>query len=268
MENLTFSEYPVVQNCLLQIKYQTVVHTILSNQTPGLIYVDNKRKPEIAFAQFKQRTFLSGSPDSDKSKLLKDFILTEVQENCKKFSVPFVRLSFNDHLWLDILIKSLKAYDPMVAGYHCYQKNISDFIIDCAIPNGFDLLPVNEALVNQDFPGKAYLLEEMCSERESVEAFLDKSFGVVAFKDGALAGWCLSEYNFKDQCEVGIATNTPYQRLGLGKAMTFCFLNQAREFGVKRVLWHCNQSNKPSQLTALSASFELVDKHQVLIINW
>jgi hypothetical protein len=50
-------------------------------------------------------------------------------------------------------------------------------------------------MINFSFPGCEDLLEEMSSDRESVEAFLDNSFGVVALKEDPLAGWCHSEYN-------------------------------------------------------------------------
>jgi len=72
------------------------------------------------------------------------------------------------------------------------------------MPEGFELRQVNKALVYEAFDGKDALLEEMCLERESVNAFLDNSFGIVAFHGKKLAGWCLSEYNHKKRCETRV----------------------------------------------------------------
>jgi len=151
-------------------------------------------------------------------------------------------------------------------GYQCYQSTLTGPQLKFNLPDGFKLHQVNEALIAEDFEGKEELLEEMCSERESVEAFLAQSFGIVAFKEGALAGWCLSEYNYEKRCEVGIATLPPFQRQGLASAMTFAFLNLAHDQGTTIVLWHCFNSNIPSQKTALSAGFKLVEDEQVLVL--
>lgn len=65
MEKLKIDSYDVAQELLDQINYQTVLHTIFSGQNLGWIHVDNLRELKIAFAQFKQRVFLSGAPDAN-----------------------------------------------------------------------------------------------------------------------------------------------------------------------------------------------------------
>jgi tetratricopeptide (TPR) repeat protein len=133
------------------------------------------------------------------------------------------------------------------------------------LPDGFTLQKVDKTLLAREFSGKADLLEELCSERESVEAFLNQSFGLAAFREEELAGWCLSEYNFENRCEVGIATMPPFQRQGLARAMTLTFLGLAQQNGLDTVLWHCDKTNLASQKTALSAGFDLVEDQPVLI---
>ena len=268
MEKLTNKEFGIARQLLNQISYQTVLETILGCITPGEIYVDNKSNPNMVFAQFKQRTFLSGEPAPKLRDVLRDHIKTNVHSHCQRFNVPYFRLTVNDPQWFDIIEEALDPKVPIIVGYHCYQKTILNTIENFYIPEGFEILPVDQELINSDFPGKVDLIDEMCSERESVNAFLDNSFGVAAFKDGALAGWCLSEYNFKDQCEVGIATLPTYQKLGLAKAMTIQFTNQAFAKGIQNVLWHCFESNEPSWRTALSTGFSIVDRHKVLMLYW
>ncbi|MDW7753724.1 MAG: GNAT family N-acetyltransferase [Brevefilum sp.] len=268
MEKLKIDSYDVAKELLDQIKYQTVLHTIFSGQTPGWIYVDNIREPKIALAQFKQRVFLSGNPDANLEYSWHKFFLTEVKNNCEKSNVDFFRLTVNDSRWLDILGKSLENKEPIQMAYHIYQKQSNIPIRNVPTPDGYQLLPVNRSLIQKSFPEKDDLLEEMCSERESVDAFLQNSFGLAAFKDSSLAGWCLSEYNFQDQCEIGIASRPAHRKIGLAKAMTQKFQTQALEIGISNLLWHCAGSNQPSCRTALSAGFELVDHHDVLMLFW
>ncbi len=268
MEKLNIDNYNIAKELLDQIQYQTVLHTILSGQTPGRIYVDNIRAPKVAYAQFKQRVFLSGAPDTNLEVSWDKFFLTEVKSNCKKSNVAFFRLTVNDPRWLDILSKSLANKDPIQMAYHIYQKQLKIPVINIQIPDSYHLLPVNQSLIQKSFPGKDELLEEICSERETVEAFLQNSFGLAAFKDGSLAGWCLSEYNFQNQCEIGIASLPEHRQIGLAKAMTQKFQLQAIENGVYNLLWHCAASNQASCRTAQSAGFELVDHHDVLMLFW
>lgn len=114
--------------------------------------------------------------------------------------------------------------------------------------------------------GKEDLLEEMCSELETVEAFFDNSFGIVAFHEKTLSGWCLSEYNHKDQCEVGIATLLPFQKKGLAKSMTHAFIKLAEGVGINKILWHCFKSNQASHRTAMKSGFELLHEELVLMV--
>lgn len=268
MNKLNLGEFDIARNLLSQIEHQTVLKTIMEGKTPGVIYVDNKKNPMVAFAQFKQRTFLSGEPSIDFENSLKDFFLTEVHKHCQEFGVPFFRLTVNHPQWLDIVIDALESRDPITTGYRCYQKIVAEKNNNFTAPDGFVIIPVTQELINSPFPGREDLLEEMCSERESVDAFLEKSFGVAAFKDDTLAGWCLSEYNHRDQCEVGIATMPAFRRIGLAKAMTNEFSEQAIDKGINKILWHCFESNLPSWRTALSAGFSLVDSHDVLMLYW
>ena len=258
------SNYPHAAPLLLSMAHHTVLRTLLAGMTPGYIYTNSSKNPTVAFAQYAQRAFISGTPDPGMAAELRDFILDQVFTNCRNAAVPLVRLAASDPAWITILAQALSDHDPILTGYQCYQRGTSGDLPDSTLPEGFTLRAVDAGLLKNDFKGREELLEEMCSERESVDAFLAQSFGITAFKENALAGWCLSEYNFEDRCEVGIATLPPYQRQGLARAMTRAFLEQARQHGVETVLWHCYASNTPSWKTALSTGFKLVEEQQNL----
>ncbi len=265
MHKLFTKQYPIAAPLLKDIGHQTAIFTVLSGETPGSIYIDQLDNPAMAFAQFQHRAYISGSPKAISQGQYRQFILDEIYANCNAANVPMFRLVASDPAWITFTADSLSEKSPILSDFQCYRYGISSKINTVSIPQGFVIRPVNAALLNKNFKGKPDLIEEMCSERESLESFLEHSFGVVALVDDQLAGWCLSEYNFNHQCEVGIATLPNFQRHGLATAMAQTFINQARINDIYTVLWHCSKSNTASGKTALRAGFDLYKEEQVLI---
>ena len=266
MKQLKPVNYSIASQLLLNIHHHTVLKTMIIGTTPGIMYVDDIDSPEVVFAQFKHRAFVSGNPRAESTAAIPDFIVKTGLDYCQKKDIDLFSLTASSPELMDICIKALESYDPIISDYQCYQYSIDDLIDNINLPEGFEIFHVNEELLQNDFIGKEDLLEEMCSERDSVESFLEHSFGIVAFHQGELAGWCLSEYNFEKNCEVGIATLSPFQNKGLAKAMTNNFLNLAYHHGINKVLWHCFKSNIASQRTALSAGFILAEDEQILML--
>jgi RimJ/RimL family protein N-acetyltransferase len=136
------------------------------------------------------------------------------------------------------------------------------------LASDFQVAEVNEALLaNTALENHEALVEECCSERPSVEDFLAKSFGLCLIKDGALVGWCLSEYNNSQGCEVGIEINEDYQKQGLGSALAAAFARLAQERGIKRIGWHCWKDNLPSVALAKKLGFELAAEEAVFVLK-
>ena len=107
-------------------------------------------------------------------------------------------------------------------------------------------------------------LAEMCSERPSVEDFLARSFGVclVDEEQGTLAGWCLSEYNCGNRCEVGIEVAEAYQRRGMGTLLARALCREAfARRGIRQVGWHCLAANAASGATARRAGLRLIKQY-------
>jgi tetratricopeptide (TPR) repeat protein len=266
LQSLTKSDFKIASPLLSHLNHHTVLKAILVGDIPGKIYCDDPALPQVVFAQFKHRTFLAGDPSRMEIKALDEFIESTVLQNCRDWDVPLFRLAVEPQAWMEKIARSLAARQPIEATYQCYQYQMAELLPETVIPLGFSLQEVTQDLIDSDFGGKKDLLEEMCSERESINAFLEKSFGIAAFKDQNLAGWCLSEYNFGTQCEVGIAVMPPFRKQGLANCMTKTFIHQAANKGFERILWHCDQSNEPSWRTALSAGFELLLSEPVRIV--
>lgn len=266
MQLLRRIDYHSVKKRVSLLRHHTIIRSILDGTTSGKIYVDNQGSTNIIFIQFRHRAFILGDHNGLKDKEIKHFFSSVVFENCAAQEVSLVRVTAENQAWLDFLWRSLRHYHPIFFDYQIYKAQLSSLSQEFPVPGEFILRHVDQRLISENFPGKEELMEEMCSERESVDAFLENSFGIAAFQNDTLAGWCLSEYNHNDRCEIGIATMPPYQKQGLAKAMTGQFMTLARNKGYKTLLWHCYKSNTPSSRTALHAGFRLTDEHQVVNI--
>lgn len=120
------------------------------------------------------------------------------------------------------------------------------------LPEGLALRLVNSDLTsNHSYANLDDLLEELLSERPTIEAFLENSFGACIVSADRIVTWCLSEYNLGPRCEVGIATHPDYRGRGLAARTGQAFLLQVREAGIRHIGWHCWTRNEASGKTAL-----------------
>jgi RimJ/RimL family protein N-acetyltransferase len=132
------------------------------------------------------------------------------------------------------------------------------------LPHDIVLRPVDQALLAETgLSHRDELQAEMCSERESVKAFLGDSFGVCLVRGSEIVGWCLSEYNRPGRCEVGIEVREPYQRRGLGTLLASALVERALAAGIEQIGWHCWARNTASGATARAAGFEWVRNYTV-----
>ncbi len=135
-----------------------------------------------------------------------------------------------------------------------------------AAPKGYALVELTADLLSRNLANTSELTEEMESERPSVEDFLAKSFGICAMKGREIAGWCLSEYNNTEGCEIGIGVMKDHRHKGLASAMTSLFLKTAAERGAGKVGWDCHRQNASSWRTAQKAGFKISSSYPTILI--
>lgn len=92
------------------------------------------------------------------------------------------------------------------------------------------------------------------------------SYGFYLVVDDAIVSWCLSEYNCKDRCEVGIETVDAHTRRGYGTLTGAALINHAVSQG-RTVGWHCYAQNTPSNALATKLGFHKEAEYPVLVIS-
>jgi len=232
------------------------------------LFVDDVLAPHAAMIVCNSRVLCAG--DASQA----DF-LNEMAATFSAALIPAHRERGNDAFlvytsdaaWNSVL-------ESMFASYELYHGQRRYFeVVNFApspepqLPEGFSMEVITPSLLARDLPGLDAVREEMCSERASVEDFLARSFGLCPVYENEIAGWCMSEYNVGDRCEIGIATAPKYQRKGLATLTTGAFLLEAYRRGYTRVGWDCWTRNEASVATARKAGFTLVEEYPAVVVE-
>jgi GNAT superfamily N-acetyltransferase len=265
MYKLRREHYDRVRPLVELLDIHLALRAIVEGDVDAEIYVDDIRAPHVAFTRTQHRFYLVGTPDNATfNAALRDHLLHDVYPEALAADDIMFTLYYAPEAWGTTAPDVLRGKDPIPDTRHYYEFQGRDRAWRHLLPEGFTVRPVDADLLNaSSLANLDALREELCSERPSVEAFLEKSFGVCVQHEDALVGWCLSEYNCGERCEVGIATLSDHRRRGLATAMTAALIEEAHARGITRVGWHCWASNAGSIATALKAGFERVAVYPV-----
>ncbi|MFM8321975.1 MAG: GNAT family N-acetyltransferase [Chloroflexota bacterium] len=241
--------------------------SILHGQTPGRALSAPPGAARLGLVWFHSRVFLAGDPDEAQ---LRQLAAGWMQQDLLPDLTAAGQEAFVLHAsppgWLarlDDLLPGRQAIHAMREYYTC-QALKEDW--RRLTPAEFEMCPVTaELLTRPGLGGLEALREEMCSERPSVEDFLQKSYGVALVHQNEVVGWCLSEYNLGGRCEVGVATAEALRGRGLGTAMSLALVEMALARGCRQIGWHCWQRNLASAALARRAGFQLAGQHPVVI---
>lgn len=265
MFELNRTDYERVRPLFRKMDIHLPLQAILAGNVAAPIYVDNPRHPQTALTWTGYRFYLAGSRgNTDLIAASRKIFLENFAMSAWKSGIESYILHYPSEKWESFItamlqqkypIKSLRSYYAYKASRHELPK----------LPDGFSIRSIDAELLTEKWRNPELLTDEMCSQRESVQDFLAKSFGVCLTNADSIVGWCLSEYNTGHRCEVGIAIQEDYQRKGFATLMTKAFIEMARTKDVARIGWHCHAANAGSSATALSAGFEKVEDYPVFI---
>ncbi len=258
------SEYAKARPLFQALDDSLAVRAILEGASPGEVYVDDVAQPRAAFTWTGYRFFLAGSAETAGfNEAVRQMLVESIYPLAQASGPTMFELKAGPGGW-DEAIETIILRDkhPIRARRHYYRFAELRHDWRLLLPQGFRIERITGDLLRQmHLRNVGELMQEMCSERPSVDDFLAKSFGVVPVIGNEIAGWCTSEYNTGDRCEVGIGTLEPYQRRGLATAVGSALVEQALSAGITQIGWHCWANNIPSIATALKIGFEKADEY-------
>jgi tetratricopeptide (TPR) repeat protein len=258
MRLLNKGEYPSALALFEHSRHQMKLSALAEGRIEARVYADGV-EPSVAAVLYQNKLLVASKLPADAlADVLRPLLLVELYEKRMGQNAGDAVVYWDGEHAREALEAALAEKCPVYALREHYELAGPERCRRAAPPEGYALRAADAALLEEGLLRTDALREEMCSERTGVEAFLAQSFGVCAVSAGELAGWCLSEYNCRQGCEVGIEVGEWHRRRGLALAMVSAFSEEAARRAVARVGWHCFKSNRASAATALSAGFKKV----------
>jgi RimJ/RimL family protein N-acetyltransferase len=251
-------QYKRVSPLFQTLDHNLTVSAVLAGTAPGAIYVDDPVKPNAAITWVKHRIYLAGWVRSDGfNRALNQLFREEIMPGAVKAGkVEFVLYCAPED-WDDQVDMILEGKFPIKDQrvHFTFKELRNDW--RALIPAGCSVRRVDRELLRQTgLKNLEALIEEIHSERESLDHFLSHGFGFCLIQGDEIASWCFSEFNTGDRCEVGIETVEAHRRRGFATLTASALVEFALANGVNHIGWHCWASNTASINLAEKVGFE------------
>lgn len=268
IKELEANQHAKAFGLFVSFDYCLAVESIISGLTRAKIFVDDTVSPKSVFTWFKGRAWVAGEASNGHfSKALRVLLATTYRKELEARGIQAFVLHYAPN-W-EPSLGAILGNQPRTRGFrHYYHLDATKQIRDTVVPSGFELRLISAGLLaDTTLENLHEVVEEMQSERLSVEDFLQKSFGHCIVHGKEIVGWCMSEYNTGHGCELGIATIEKYQRMGIATMTATAVIKHAQAQGITDIGWHCWANNKPSIATAQKLGFTKKHEYPVYVIS-
>lgn len=268
LQKLEPGEYHIALPILSSVEHALIAQTVAEGTTPGWVAVDSREQPRTVLASAPAAEYVIGDCSSPEfNQALVSLITEEIipQGRQKGWAV------FNLHYWPDgweQVLDVVFANTVVVKNYQRYFK----FAKRCVewqgmLPAGFTLHQINGKLLEQEhLENVARIRGSAEGDFGSVEAFLQRGFGLCLLHGDVVASWCTSDAASGNRCELGIHTDRRYRRRGLATIALAATVDHCLAQGLTEIGWHCWSQNLPSAAVAEKVGFEEVTRHHAIHI--
>ena len=258
-----------IDKCTLAIK------SVLLNHSPGDVYVDSVISPKTAFIWNNEHNFfILGDLDNKEyneqlSKVIYESIFKRAKQkdNLLDFYIRFFLNNLSDKGKYEEMISVLFKENPvMIKKYRYYMLDLSEYEfkkrVDIPLDSGISIEFIDSSFLKRTHLNNYDQIIGMINENWiSEEVFLNNGFGFCLVKDDSIISWCISDYNIDKQCEIGVETDDVYRRKGYATIVVTEVLNYCKQRGLKKVGWHCMDSNVGSYKLAEKVGFKRKDDY-------
>lgn len=244
-----------------------LVTALFEGNVTARLFVDNPAAPHSGVIVCNSRVLCAGDvPSADFFEEMRCTFSSELMPSHRAQGNDAYLVFAVNGVW-DTTVEALFRNHELYHGTRQYYE-MTHFVPqpDLRWPDGFSIQLITPEFLSSDANGLDAVREEMCSERASMEDFLARSFGLCPVHSKEVAGWCMSEYNVGDRCEIGIATAEKHQRKGIATLLSWAFLAEAQRRSYTRVGWDCWTRNVASVATARKAGFTFVEEYPAVVV--
>ncbi|MFW9850071.1 MAG: GNAT family N-acetyltransferase [Candidatus Thorarchaeota archaeon] len=238
--------------------FQVVVRAVIEGTSPGKIWVDDIRHPNVGFMASTEGWFLAGDPNKDEfnsglKQLVHDMILKG--EYYSPVNPEFLEELFfhiDSESWKERFSEIFDLRKPLPVNRIHYVCNRVILDWEEKIPEGYDLLPVDS-----NFDPNMYDFPEDVRERvaHAIEDQKKRGFGMCLIHENKVIVWIHADCASGDECEIGIVTTKDYRLKGLGSATAAAAVENCFALGYSTVGWHSEEHNYGSIGVAENVGF-------------
>ena len=249
-----------------------VFESIIEGNTPGEIYLDSLKNPEL-YLIFDKGNFVLyvGGETANYEKYIKciNYIKENIlTESIKKEFYDSIKISYTSDLWKNTMLDifyDITVHQDKRAFYRYDIANIGTKIVE---NHSCEIKPINEEILNDcKLENLKLLKEEILGMWGTVDGFIKNGFGYCAVNDKRLISWCTAELVSKNHCGIGIETIKEEQKKSVGTALTANFV---KECATKNLIphWDTWTRNLPSVKIAEKVGFCKTEEYEVLIVEF
>ncbi|MGB1286441.1 MAG: GNAT family N-acetyltransferase, partial [Aggregatilineales bacterium] len=221
------------------LTHHLAIFSLIAGDSPGLLLVDDPDNPASAMAITGARVYLAGDTDNGAfNQGIGEFVINEFIPMSQAAQQDAFVLYYAPNAWAaqrDILFPGLFPVADERLNFVITEQKHPDWRE--MLPEDIEIVAVHH-IINSDRTHIERLRHAIRSEYPSITDFLGQGFGYCAIKDDDLLGWCLSEYNLPERCEIGIEVLEAYQQSNISTALCAAAIEHALSNEIQQIGAH------------------------------
>jgi hypothetical protein len=276
MERLAPGDLHLARPVFAAMDHHLAVVASLAGETPAEVFVDRRLDPRSAalIPWNRHRIYVAGaSADPAFAEALVAWLRGRYTPSTPE-TPPFGAIIYHEPIHRCPALAELLADIPAQAAARQYlrlQAAPQGFPAPTgrSLPTGCVVRPIDrDVCADETLTNRDDLLDEIVSESHSIEDFLRNKLGQCVQCGDELAGWCLSEYNHGQRCELGVETLPRFRRQGVALTAVAATIGEAFHRGITEIGWHCWSANAPSVALAKHLGFEHVLDYAIVFCQF
>lgn len=254
-------------------EYDLSITSVFEGNYYGQIFVDDLEDPSSGLIQLGRRTIILAGNENNiefkrgvKSKVYEKLIPIKMKDYVNKFF--FI---IHDSNWVTVIPTLFPNSIIDTRKYYTF-KEMKHTNWRERLPEMYSIHKIDEEFLKSEVSMNPRLLEGWIRELYGTqEKFLQRGFGYcLVYQDKEIASYNFINYinEGRDRVEMGIVTETQFQRKGLSKLLVSATLEHCLNEGITKIGWHTNEKNIASQKTAESIGFVLDRDYNLFLGQW
>lgn len=244
------TDFYKVQGLIKNSNHELSIKAVISGTSPGEIYVDNLGNPLSTLIKTTECNVVAGKADNELFNL-------GVREELDFFD----QVTCDDEEWEDIIHeihKNIALRKYVRRYYELNQLKFTHFLE--RLDDQYTLEYVNLGnLSNLDFENSDKIRDWI--KIENISTFKNYCLGAYVRTGKEIISMSIVDCIVDDRIEIGVKTEKEYQKRGLGSIATAAAVSSSISKGIKKIGWHCVDTNIGSIKTAERVGFRLIKKY-------